>query len=167
MNVYKPYAKDYAYPPTSVSMVSGSHRVQDLLTMFPKATKEAYSGAGTTKDTDYLGVIFGTGTTQPTLDDYQMSGEHFVEYTVSQSLTVDSDDLGVTYTCVYTLTSTASEDVTIGEIGLSGVAKRKLGSSFYCTGFLVERTLLETPITISPGGVAQITYTLRINYPTL
>ena len=166
MNIYKAYAKDYSTPPTSVGLPTGSDCVKKLLTLFPKGTKKEASEYGVRSGADrFKGVIFGTGTTEPTLDDYQMSGEHFVDYTVSYSLTEDSDDLGITYTRVYTLTSTASEDVTIAEIGLSSSASHHSGSYYYMTGFLVERTLLETPITISPGGVGQITYTLRINYP--
>ena len=31
----------------------------------------------------------------------------------------------------------------------------------------VERTVLETPVTIPAGGVGQVTYTIRMNYPTV
>lgn len=168
MNVYKAYAKDAESPPTNVSLpVGNSNRLEKLLCIFPKGTKELASLNGSTNAELFRGVIFGTGTKEPTLDDYQMSGDHFVDYTASYTLTDDIDDLGVTYTCIYTLTSTASEDVTISEIGLTVPAYKRVASYYMYYGFLIERTLLETPITISPGGVGQITYTLRINYPTI
>lgn len=168
LNVYKSAACESEYTPTSATLPCGAtYGIKKLMAMFPTATKASATGtaASTTHTT---GVIFGTGTVEPTVDDYMMSGEHFVDYTASYTLTEEADDLGITYTCAYTLTSTASEDVTISEIGLSTTTSAKKGTaSYYHFGLMVERTLLENPITIAPGGVGQITYTLRINYPTM
>ena len=99
-----------------------------------------------------------------------MSGELFTEYTSSQTQETVVDDDGVSYTIRYTLTNTGNEDFTISEIGLFGFLykKHKSYNYHYRYNFLTERTLLESPITIpANGGVGQLTYTLRYNYPTV
>lgn len=115
------------------------------------------------------GVCFGNGTAPATINDYNMSGDLFTTYKSSYSHTITYDDTGVSNTVIYTLTNTGTEDFTISEIGLFGYAYIKNSSSsfYYNNSILVERTLLETPITI-PGnnGVGQITYTLRYDFPT-
>lgn len=116
------------------------------------------------------GICFGNGNAPESYEDYNMSGELFENYTVSQSIANVVDDDGVSYTIRYTLTNTGNEDFTISEIGLFGFLfkKHKSSSYYYRYNFLTERTLLESPITIpANGGVGQVTYTLRYNYPTV
>lgn len=114
--------------------------------------------------TDSAGVVLGTGTTAPTLDDYAMSGVLVSTYTYSATLKNESDENGITSTALYTITNTGTSAITIGEIGL--IADLTTNSSSESYKGLLERTVLENPITIEPGGVGQITYTLRMNYPT-
>ena len=59
---------------------------------------------------------------------------------------------------VLTITNNNATDITIGEVGIV-----YQGSN---TAALLERTVLDSPITIPAGGVSQITYTIRMNYPT-
>jgi hypothetical protein len=113
----------------------------------------------------YGGVVFGTGTTPPTKDDYKLSGTLLTTFSYSAGVSYEYDDTGTTIRAIYTITNTGSNDITIGEIGLmsnmydasSQVASRK--------GF-IERTVLDTPVTIPAGGIGQVVYTIRINYPT-
>lgn len=58
-----------------------------------------------------------------------------------------------------TITNNNETDITIGEVGIV----YQTGSSY---SVLFERTVLESPITIPAGGVGQVTYTIRMNYPT-
>lgn len=110
----------------------------------------------------YGGVVIGTGTQPPTIDDYCLSGDLISSYTSSASFSDEYDENGAYGTTLFTITNTGTKAFTIGEIGLiSGL--NGSGSSYKA---LLERTVLETPITIEPGGVGQITYTLRMNYPT-
>lgn len=110
------------------------------------------------------GVIFGTGTVPPTIDDYALSGNIVTTITYSAAIEKIVDGEGVTMRGLYTLTNVGAEPVTIGEIALKcGVN----GSSASSNAVIVERTVLETPITIEPGGVGQVTYTIRMNYPTV
>ena len=108
-------------------------------------------------------VCFGDGTTSPTEDDYNLSGNIIttISTTVTRSRTNDED--GVIQSAVYTITNTGSESITISEIGMFGYWYTN--SSNYTT-YLLERTLLDTPVTIEPGGVGQVTYNIRMNLPT-
>ena len=112
------------------------------------------------------GVAFGTGNTPPTLDDYKFSGDLITTITGTATVNVAHDDNGLGATALYSLTNTGSSDITIGEIGLiaSLESNTSTGSSYKA---LLERTVLDTPVTIPAGGIGQVTYTIRMNYPTV
>lgn len=168
MTNFKAYAKDNASPPTYVSWRAANNYIDDLMQHFPKGTKSQFSGRGIASDSaKFMGVIFGTGNTEPTIDDYQMAGEHFVDYTESHSFESTLDGTTRINSCRYTLTNTSTEPVTIGEVGLSVYAYRKTSGNTYYTGFLIERTALDSPITIPAGGVGIITYTLKFDLPNI
>lgn len=169
MTNFKAYAKDNASPPTSVVWgVTYNDKVGGLMQQFPKGTKSQFSGAGVRDNSNlFIGVVFGTENTAPTIDDYQMAGEHFVDYTESHTYENTLDGTTRTLSCRYTLTNTSTESVTIGEVGLSIYAHRKASSHYYYTGFLIERTALDSPVTIPAGGVGIITYTLKFDLPTM
>lgn len=120
------------------------------------------------------GVVFGTGTTPPTVDDYCLSGEIIPStVTATAAKSVESDETGRTITVVYTLTNTGADAVTIGEIGYfvnsDKAAFATLGSygnGYYRNIGLLDRTVLDTPVTIAAGGVGQVTYTIRMSNPT-
>ena len=117
--------------------------------------RTSYSGYG--------GVVIGTGTQEPTLDDYELAGDVISSYTYSVSITKEFSDNIATVTALYTITNTGTKAFTIGEIGLQcdlgedGTANNKA---------LLERTILDSPLTVEPGGVGQLTYTIRFPYPT-
>lgn len=114
--------------------------------------------------TESAGVVLGTGTTAPTLDDYALSGNLVNTYTYSATIKNESDENGLTTTALYTITNTGTSAITIGEIGL--IADLTTNSSSATYKGLLERTVLDTPLTIEPGGVGQLTYAIRFNYPT-
>lgn len=105
------------------------------------------------------GVAFGDGNAAPTLDDYVMSGNHMTNYSASAVINKEQDDEGVVISCIYTITNGSDAAFTISEIGLYGVSPND-----GCAA-LVERTVLDSPVTIPAGGVGQVTYTIRMNYP--
>lgn len=111
------------------------------------------------------GVMFGTGTTPPTKDDYCLSGTLLKNFSCSVGVTRNSDDAGTTYKAIYTITNTGSNDMTIGEIGLMCNMYDESNTTDIRKGF-IERTVLDAPVTIPAGGIGQVTYTIRINYPT-
>ena len=101
------------------------------------------------------GVAFGNGTHAPSMDDYTLSGSLVTAFTASAVMSKTDNTLKATYTL------TATADITISEIGLFGL---------YYSGnrypFLIERTLLDEPVTIPAGGVGQVEYTITFNLPT-
>lgn len=101
------------------------------------------------------GTAFGDGTAEPTIDDYNLSGNIIKTLTGTANVTTSTDDNGVEITSVFTLTNTGTEPVTISEVGRFGGFRT----------FLVERVLLETPVTLVPNGIGQVTFTTRFNYP--
>lgn len=104
------------------------------------------------------GVAFGNGDTPATLDDYKLSGDILSGYSSNCSLQKTYVEGGVSLTAVYTITNNNSKSMEIKEIGL--ISRAGITA-------LLERTVLDTPITIEPGGVGQVTYTITMNYPTV
>lgn len=105
----------------------------------------------------FYGVLFGTGDTTPTLDDYTLSGDVISTITIVTSQTsigANGDSEYAELATRYTLTNTGTQAITVREVALA----------YY--GCMLERTVLDTPITIEPDGIGQVTYTIRMNYPT-
>ena len=109
----------------------------------------------------YGGILIGTGTTPPTLDDYKMESQ--IQSGMNASNSRGFDENGNPYTII-TLTNATDKAITVGEVGVVTSGYYNAGSSG-SKHILVDRTVLDTPLTIEPGGVGQITYTIRMNYP--
>ena len=103
------------------------------------------------------GVIFGDGDTPPTVDDYKLSGNVITGLTGSCTQTCEHDDEQRSVTSVWTLTNNNENDVTIRECAI-------LVGFNYQT--IIERSVLDTPVTIPAGGIGQVTYTVTFVFPT-
>lgn len=114
-------------------------------------TKSEYTSGG-------AGAIFGNGTTPPTEDDYKLSGDIVTGYTSSGTASTEIVGSQIIQEAVYTLTNTSSSDITISEVGYVG--RTSSSTAHY---FLLDRTLLDSPVTIPAGGVGQVTYTITFN----
>lgn len=125
------------------------------------------------------GVIFGDGTTPPTPDDYKLSGNIITGISGSRTRQSSVDELGDNNIFTFTLTNSNSTDITIREVGFlygTSLESRYLSSDSSTSltqttlnvlmPLLVNRIVLDEPITISAGGVGQVTVNLRFNYPT-
>ena len=110
------------------------------------------------------GAVLGTGSTPATLNDTTISGEVISNYTYTAAVSVSEVNNGTECTAVYTVTNTGTEDFTVSEIALLDKFYTASSSSNGC--FMVDRTVLDKPITIPAGGIGVITYTIRMNYPT-
>ena len=101
-------------------------------------------------------VAVGTGSTEPTVDDYTL--DSLVTYT---DMPVSSATVGVTASgtkqFTYVLNNATDAAITVTELGLY------LRSSAMTTGLtklccLLGRELLNTPVTVQPGQTATFTY---------
>ncbi len=111
----------------------------------------SYPGSPTAK----IVVVFGTGNTAPALEDYQLSGELVTQASLSSTSNQGTSTTRISR--VYKVTNSGTEDLTIGEVGI----RYMLNGNYV----LIERTALDTPVTIAPGGVGYITYTLDFSLP--
>lgn len=112
------------------------------------------------------GVLLGDGTAEPTINDYALSG-NIVNSGLTHvcTLTKSADDSGITLTADFTITNGNDNDITISEVGLCGWSRGTTTAGSTGSGkisrYLVDRTLLENPITIPAGGVGQLTYSIH------
>lgn len=116
-----------------------------------------------TKTTTNGGAILGTGDTPPTMDDYKLSGDVIGTFTYSSAFSAECDEYGVTMQSLFTITNTGTEAFTIKEIGLIASVGTNASEQYK---LLYDRTVLDSPVTIEPGGVGQVTYTIRMDFPT-
>lgn len=106
------------------------------------------------------GVVFGDGSVPPTPDDYNLSGTEITTLSVSNVCVTNATKYEyAAITSTFTLTNTGANEVTIREVALF--------SHCWSTGsewvVMVERTVLDAPVVIAPGGVGQVSYTIRID----
>lgn len=108
------------------------------------------------------GAIIGTGNTPPTYEDYTLAGDVISTFNYTQVTKKETTDNGVKFTATYSITNTGTEAFTISEIGLQASSSSSSGAS---VKLLLERTVLDSPVTIEPGAVGQVTYTINVNMP--
>jgi hypothetical protein len=103
--------------------------------------------------------ILGRGTTPATVDDYNL--EDMITSGLSCAWVIDEDeDKDAIHKL--TLTNTSNDDITIGEIGIAGNVN--VAGNWYLA--LLERTVLDKPITVPAGGFGQIEYAIKLPIPT-
>ena len=107
--------------------------------------------------------VFGDGDKAPTINDYYLSGNAITGIVASTS-TVHKPN-GVEKR--FTVTNNNSNEIIIKEICYFGSAgwTSDAGSTSGSI-LLLDRTVLDTPVTIPAGGVGQVVYTITFNYPT-
>ena len=117
----------------------------------------------TTLDSDG-GVIFGTGNATPTIDDTTLSGNLVSGFSYNSSVSAKRGGDGVTITALYTVINNNEEAITISEVALIANLYNNNTQAMYKG--LLDRTVLDTPVTIPAGGVGQVVYTITFNYLT-
>lgn len=111
------------------------------------------------------GFHFGTGTATPTENDYKLETDitSGVSIILNSSARYYSPKPHMTFT--FTITNTGSSNITISEVGM-------VTNSIYCctsssatsassNNILIDRTLLDTPLTIAPSSTAALEYTVN------
>lgn len=127
-------------------------------TAFSKLDTLATSTAG-------YGVVFGTGTTPPTPNDYTISGEQIKTIAAtSQVSCIVNDDGSHDLIAEYVIHNTGSTAFTIGEIAyiatVVGGPAKTTSSNRPC---MMDRTVLDVPVTVEADGVCQLTYKIKMS----
>lgn len=109
-------------------------------------------------------IVFGTGTTPPTREDYALSGTNITSSLSRQDETSASETLtdGIKVIRSMFLKNTGSEPVTIGEVAWRNSFLYTSNNAY--SGILLDRTVLQEPITIAAGAVGQINYSIFFPY---
>ena len=107
------------------------------------------------------GIIIGTGTTPPTVNDYKLENQITSGFGSTTSFP-NSDSAvynarGIVSCCTIT-NSSQTDNLVINEIGY---IKSKAGY----WNILYDRIVLDTPITIAPGATKAIEYRLKVPAP--
>ena len=113
------------------------------------------------KGISQYGVSFGTGTTPATVSDYFLESiltDTQISVSVPSAVSFSRFDTYDEYSVTFGVTNITAEAITISEVGLTANPQ---SNPYYV---LVDRTVLDTPITIPAGQSKQITYTIRFNY---
>ena len=159
-------ARDYGGQAAQLT-TTGQYVASLLQVMTTSLTSNSMSSAPASNTGS--GIVFGNGTKEVSFDDYALSGDIFTTFTATSGYTFSHDVDGMTVTTTATLTNTGTSDFTVSEVGLYGwqsaYTSQTTSSTTMCR-FMVERTVLDTPVTIPAGGIGQVTYTIRMNYPT-
>ena len=109
------------------------------------------------------GVSFGTGTTPATVSDYDLQntlGNTQIRVTVPSAVSYSRGDTFDEYSVSFGVTNITDGTITISEVGLFSCAS----DSAYSYPFIVDRTLLDVPVTIPANQTKHIAYTIRFNY---
>ena len=121
---------------------------------------------GITTSANNSGICIGRGSTPATEDDYMLESlisSGFSYSTPSKSEYMD-DEGNPCLSYSFTITNTGSSDLTISEIGY--IQERRCGTTKgsidgYTNKFLIDRTVLDSPISIPVNGYAAVKYTLK------
>lgn len=114
-------------------------------------------------------VRFGTGTTKPAASDYRLESYISSGLTITNPTSVlPSRKSGcLEFSATYALQNTSDADIVISEVGaFVRIAHSTNSNGDQLANAMVDRTVLDAPITIKPNETKQVTYTIRLNYPT-
>ena len=111
------------------------------------------------------GIRFGDSDEAPSADDYWLKGNIISGFTYTVTTIWDADGQGH---LLFTITNTSSNAFTIKEVAwVSPITSYWNNNSSSAGGVaMLDRTVLDTPVTIPAGGVGQVEYTITFNLPT-
>lgn len=112
------------------------------------------------------GIYLGSGSTPPTENDYSLESRITGGLTPSSTNeTAGVDENGNPFiTFVFTLTNTTANDITVAEIGYFQTCMAAAsygGNASAYERFMLDRTVLQNPVTVPANGNAVIEYTLK------
>ena len=113
------------------------------------------------------GVSFGTGTTPADISDYYLESildPKKIGVATPSEVSFSQFDTHEEHSVTFGITNKTAEAITISEVGLTAVPYYSSSGNSTRKCVLVDRTVLDTPVTIPAGQSKQITYTIRVNY---
>lgn len=136
----------------------GSGHNNHVLTSVWNTTVNSLSTLATTP-TDGLGyIVLGSGTTEPTPENYRLESQITTNLSCD-SVSVSRNTTVKTYTA--TFSNSGTSDITVTEIGyVSRILYTYSNWNYIYDNFLMDRTVLDTPITIPSGESRTVTYEL-------
>lgn len=138
-----------------------TYQVSNVVGNFTQAINNPLKDAKSTVTTMSYCIAFGNGDAAPTLDDHQLSGEHFTTYNVTMKYDYSAASDEAISSVTYTFTNTGDSAFTIREAGVF----INVGTKAQSHRCLVWREVLDSPVTIEAGGVGQVTLTFKVNIP--
>lgn len=154
---------DYSDHPTLIS-ISGSNcpiskgSGDNTLKLVWITTVNALSTLSTSPTAGLGYIVLGNGTTKPTPEDYRLESQITTNLSCD-SVSVSRNTTVKTYTA--TFSNSGTSDITVTEIGyVSRITYTYSNWETIYDDFLMDRTVLETPITIPAGESRTVTYEL-------
>lgn len=168
-NAVTPQVVDYQGNAQYVNTNPASGTYNALIFGYGSTSYTSLNNVNKAYSNSMVGVALGDGDAPATLSDYKLSGNILSTFSYSCSVVRETDEDGSSLSNCITITNTGSDDMTIKEVGLfshCNAYRTAPGGAVTGKPCLIERTVFDSPITIPAGGVGQVTYTIRMNYPT-
>lgn len=123
--------------------------------------------SGSSTSLNYPGIWFGSGSTPPTKDDYNLETviQSGLEITQGAYRINHGDDGKHTYTKEAVLRNTTESEIVIREIGLFGQPVTGSNAPFANHLVLLRRDVLANPVTIPAGESKLVTFNFTLNQP--
>ena len=116
---------------------------------------------------NYIGVAFGAGTIPATASDYALESilnNTKISATPPSAVTFSQGDAFDEYSVSFGVTNITDETITISEVGLVAMPYKDPHTANSACIVLVDRTVLDAPVTIPANETKHIAYTIRFNY---
>lgn len=130
-----------------------------LFSTVTNGTRAYYGTSNSNTDNAYdYGVVYGDGDTSPNINDYNLSGNMFTDFTATTSRIASIIDGKLQIIVTHNLNNTSANDFTIKEFGcvMHGGLNANSGK------VLLTRSLLESPVTIPANGSGVVVLELEI-----
>lgn len=143
---------------TKVGLQAGYAVSRDSVAVVNSGT--IYNGNHTNWSSQYtfFAIVYGDGTTPPTVDDYTLSGNLITDLSASDP---DIQNAGNGITFSHVVENTGTSAVTISEISLALEFSQTVQARYGVA--LLTRDVLETPITLEPGARRNISVFINSN----
>lgn len=109
------------------------------------------------------GFVFGDGATPPTIDDLTLSGSYITGIQIKQNSVEADFTTNMKMRQFLTIKNASESTITIREVGRVAYGDVNSSSSNYnYYSFLLERSVLDTPLTLAPDESALITLEVAV-----